>query len=82
MTECKAMIQVRPGLSVSRQYRLLGVARSSVYTRYHGIAATDLVLMRHIGACFRVLSDFERGKSEMVPETGVEPVRPFRSEGF
>ena len=48
MTERKAMIQGRPGLSVSRQCRLLGVARSSVYTRTHGTSAVDLTLMRHL----------------------------------
>ena len=48
MTERKAMIQGRPGLSVSHQCRLLAIPRSSVYTRVCRPSATDLALMRHL----------------------------------
>ncbi len=48
MTERKAMIKARPGLSVIRQCALLAVPRSSAYARPQGVSETEVELMRQI----------------------------------
>jgi len=48
MTERKAMIQAKQGLSVTRQCHLLAVPRSSAYARRQAVSTTALDLMRKI----------------------------------
>ncbi len=48
MTERKAMIKAKQGLSVTRQCHLLAVPRSSVYARRQSVSSTDLDLMQQL----------------------------------
>jgi putative transposase len=48
MTERKAMIKAKQGLSVTRQCELLAVPRSSVYARPQDVSTADITLMRQL----------------------------------
>ena len=48
MSERKAIIKARPGISITRQCQLLTVPRSSAYTRPQHVAEVDIELMRQI----------------------------------
>ena len=48
MSERKAMIKARQGISVTRQCQLLAVPRSSAYARPQRVPAVDVELMRQI----------------------------------
>ncbi len=52
MTERKALIKAKPGLSVTRQCQLLAVPRSSAYAGPQNVSAADIGLMRQLDALY------------------------------
>ena len=52
MNERKGSITVQQALSITRQCQLLGVPRSSAYTRPQAVSAADLELMRELDALY------------------------------